>query len=72
VWSRDPYSTRLRLVLYGSLDHTPRSHKSHIELQTHIIYYVVRCIINTVVCNVQELTKQFVGVVYVSNTVHGK
>ena len=22
------------------LNHTPRSHKSHIELQTHIIYYI--------------------------------
>ena len=40
LWSRDLYSTWLRLVLYGSLDHTPRSHKSHIELQTHIIYYI--------------------------------
>ena len=40
LWARDPYSTQLRLVLYGSLDHTPRSHKSRIELQTHIIYYV--------------------------------
>ena len=40
LWSRDPYSTRLRLVLYESLDHTPRSRKSRIELQTHIIYYL--------------------------------
>jgi len=27
-------------VLYGPLDHTPRSHESLIELQTHIIYYM--------------------------------
>ena len=25
VWSRKPYSTRLRLVLYGFLDHTSRA-----------------------------------------------
>ena len=27
-------------MLYGSLDHIPHSHKSRIELQTHIIYYI--------------------------------
>ena len=26
--------------IYGSLNHTPHSHKSHIELQTHITYYI--------------------------------
>ena len=45
LWPGDPYNTRLHLVLYGSVNHTPRSHKWHSELQTHIIYmyYLESC-----------------------------
>ena len=28
-------------ALYGSQDHSPSSHKSHIELQTHIMCFIV-------------------------------
>jgi len=41
VWSRDPYSTRCSRVLYGSRDHSPSSHKSRIDLQTHIMCFTL-------------------------------
>ena len=37
VWSRD--SKRYSRVLYESRDHSPSSHRSRIELQTHIVFY---------------------------------
>ena len=37
----DKHTFEVQYVIYGSRDHSPRSHKSRIDLQTHIVCFVV-------------------------------